>query len=101
MEHYYVRPDLPKAKALASGLARRKIEEEQELIKGVVRERGAADREVAVVLHESRRIGEQKIFFVYDLSISVDHRTFKKRATIAIGKVQDGWWVTNFHETDL
>jgi hypothetical protein len=54
MEHYYIRPDLPKAKALASGLARRKVEEEQELIKGVVLGQGAADRDVSVVLHEAR-----------------------------------------------
>ncbi len=101
MEHYYIRPDLPKAKALTSGLARRKIEEEQELIRGVVREQGAADRDVSVVLHEARKIGGGKIFFVYELSISVDNRVFKKRATIAIGKVQEGWRVTNFHEIDI
>lgn len=101
VEHYYIRPDLPKAKALAFGLARRKIEEEQELIRGVVREQGAADRDVSVVLHEARQIGENKIFFVYELGISVDNRILKKRATIAIGKIKEGWVVTNFHETDI
>jgi len=101
VEHYYVRPDLPKAKALALGLARQKIEEEQELIKGVVREQGAADRDVSAILHETREMGEHKVFFVYDLNISVDNRILKKRATIAIGKIKEGWRVTNFHETDI
>ena len=101
MEHYYIRPDLPKAKALALGLARRKIEEEQELIRGVVRGPGATERDVSVILHETRKIGEDKIFFVYELSISIDNRILKKRATIAIGRIQEGWRVTNFHETDI
>ncbi|MFQ5882265.1 MAG: hypothetical protein ACE5I9_07310 [Candidatus Methylomirabilales bacterium] len=101
IEQYYIHPHLPKAKALAYGLARRKIEEEEGLIREVTRGTGAADREVSYSLHETRKMGEAKIFYVYDITISVDHRLMKKRATIATGRTIEGWRVTNFHETDI
>lgn len=100
-EQYYVSPDLVRAKALTYGLARHKIEEEQQLIQGAPQEMGAPDREVSYSLHEMRKMGENKVFFVYNITISVDRRIMKKRATIATGRVQEGWRVTNFQETDI
>lgn len=100
-EQYYVSPDLVRAKALTYGLARHKIEEEQRLIQGAPQGMGAPDREVSYNLHEMRKMGENKVFFVYDITISVDRRKIKKRATIATGRVQEGWRVTNFQETDI
>jgi hypothetical protein len=101
VERYYVDPDLPKAKALAYGLARRKIEEEERLLQAVTRPAGAADREVSYSLYATRKIGDDKIFFVYDITISVDRQVMKKRATIAAGRIKGGWRVTNFEDADI
>lgn len=101
VERYYVHPDLPRAKALAHGLARRKIEEEERLLEVVTRPGGAANRGVSYSLHSTRKMWEGKIFFVYDITISVDSREMKKRAFIATGRVKEGWRVTNFQESDI
>jgi hypothetical protein len=101
VERYYVHPDLPRAKALAHGLARRKIEEEERLLEAVTRPGGAANRGVSYSLHSTRKMWEGKIFFVYDITISVDSREMKKRAFIATGRVKEGWRVTNFQESDI
>ncbi|MFQ5847884.1 MAG: hypothetical protein ACE5IQ_09500 [Candidatus Methylomirabilales bacterium] len=101
VERYYVQPDLPKAKALAYGLARRKIEDEERLLQAVARATGAAGRDVSYRLHTTRKVGDIKVLFVYDLTISVDRRVFKKQAIIATGRVKEGWRVTNFQDADL
>ena len=101
VERYYVHPDLPRAKALTHGLARRKIEDEERLLQGVTRPAGAADRGVSYSLHSTRKMWEGKIFFVYDITISADSREMKKRAFIATGRVKEGWRVTNFQESDI
>jgi hypothetical protein len=101
VERYYVNPDLPGAKALAYGLARQKIEEEEQLLQAVTLSAGAADREVSYSLHATRKIEDDKIFFVYDITISVDRQVMKKRATIATGRMKEGWRVTNFQEVDI
>lgn len=101
VERYYVHPDLPRAKALAHGLARRKIEDEERLLQGVTRPAGAADRGVSYRLHSTRKMWEGKIFFVYDITISADSREMKKRAFIATGRVKERWRVTNFQESDI
>ncbi len=101
VERYYVQPDLPGAKALAYGLAWHKIEEEQRLLETVAPGVGRADREVSYNLHETEKVGEERIFFVYDITISVDRLVMKKRATIATGRVEGGWRVTNFQESDI
>lgn len=101
VERYYVKPDLSEAKALAYGLARRKIEDEERLLEAVTLPPEAADRGVSYSLHAKRKMGDDKIFFVYDIIISVDRQVMKKRATIAAGRLPEGWRVTNFQEVDI
>lgn len=100
VEQYYVQPDLPGAKALADGLARAKIEDQEALVRAAPRPDGAAGRTVSYSLYMTRRKGEDKVFFVYDLAISVDRRVMKKRAFIHTTRVQEGWRVTNFQDED-
>jgi hypothetical protein len=101
VEQYYVHPDLPKAKAMTYGLARHKIEEEQRLVRSVEGGGERADRGVTYNLHQTQKMGKDKIFFVYDITISVDRLVMKKRATVATGRVKEGWRVTNFEESDI
>lgn len=101
VEQYYVHPDLPKAKAMTYGLARHKIEEEQRLVRSVEGGGERADRDVTYNLHQTQKMGKDKIFFVYDITISVDRLVMKKRATVATGRVKEGWRVTNFEESDI
>jgi hypothetical protein len=101
VEQYYVRPDLPRAKALADGLARAKIEDEEQLLQGGPRPGATAGREVSFNLHTTRKTGEDRIFFVYDLAISVGGLVMKKRAFISTTRVKDGWRVTNFQDEDI
>lgn len=100
VERYYVQPNLEKAKALAHGLARHKIEKEQQLLQPMSQEVISGDRAVSYSLHATRGMGEDRIFFVYDLAISVDRQTMKKRAFISTTRVKEGWRVTNFQEED-
>jgi len=100
VERYYVQPDLPRAKALAHGLARQKIEEQEELLRAVPGQDGAAGRRVSYSLYTTRKMGEDRIFVVYDLAISVDSRVMKKRAFISTARMNEGWRVTNFQEDD-
>lgn len=101
VEQYYVHPDLPKAKAMTYGLARNKIEEEERLVRSVEGGGERADRDVTYNLHQTQKMGKDKIFFVYDITISVDRLVMKKRATVATGRVKEGWRVTNFEESDI
>lgn len=101
VEQYYVAPDLSKAKALAYGLARHKIEEEQRLLQTMDRGDGRADRDVSYTLQQTQQVGRDKMFFVYNITISVDRLVMKKRATIATGRTGEGWRVTNFQESDI
>ncbi len=101
VEQYYVHPDLPKAKAMTYGLARNKIEEEERLVRSVEGGGERADRDVTYSLHQTQKMGKDKIFFVYDITISVDRLVMKKRATVATGRVKEGWRVTNFEESDI
>lgn len=101
VEQYYVHPDLPKAKAMTYGLARHKIEEEQRLVRSVEGGGERADRDVTYNLHQTQKMGKDKIFFVYDITISVDRLVMKKRATVATARVKEGWRVTNFEESDI
>jgi hypothetical protein len=101
VERYYVRPDLPGAKALADGLARSKIEDEEQLLQGTLRSDGMAGRKVSYSLHTTRKMGKDRIFFVYDLAISVDNRVMKRRAFISTARMKEGWRVTNFQEDDI
>ena len=101
VERYYVRPDLPGAKALAEGLARAKIEDEEQLVQGTSRADGAAGRKVSYSLYTTRKMGEDRIFVVYDIAISVDSRVMKKRAFISTTRVKEGWRVTNFQDEDI
>ena len=101
VERYYVRPDLPRAKALADGLARAKIEDEEQLLQGGPRPDGTPGRDVSFTLYATRKSGADRIFFVYDLAISVDRLVMKKRAFISTTKVKEGWRVTNFQEEDI
>lgn len=100
VERYYVQPNLEKAKALAHGLARHKIEKEQQLLQPMSQSVIPGDRAVSYSLHATRGMGEDRIFFVYDLAISVDRQTMKKRAFISTTRVKEGWRVTNFQEED-
>ena len=101
VEQYYVAPDLSKAKALTYGLARHKIEEEQRLLQTMKQGDGGADRDVSYMLQQTQQVGKDKMFFVYNITISVDRLVMKKRATIATGRTGEGWRVTNFQESDI
>jgi hypothetical protein len=101
VERYYVHPDLSGAKALAEGLARAKIEDEEQLLQGGPRSDGMAGRKVSYTLYTTRKMGEDRIFFVYDLAISVDSLVMKRRAFISTARVKEGWRVTNFQEEDI
>lgn len=99
VEHYYVHPDLSKAKTVTYGLARHKIEEEQRLLQMNGQDEGRTDRDVSYSLLQTKEIGD-RIFFVYNITITVDPVEIKKQATIATGRVEEGWRVTNFNEAD-
>lgn len=98
---YYVEANLTEARALATGLAQDKLAREIDLIQGVPRTSQTMDRTITYRLADEKRVGQGKIFYVYDLMITASGRSFRRRTTIATGQENGRWWVTNYLESPL
>lgn len=97
---YYVTVDLPQAKKLTSGLATRKVEQEQALLEGMNPDGGTRRRDVSSRLLERRDEGE-RIQFVYELTIKGRGvPPLKKRVLFSVGQVDAAWRITNFRDFD-
>lgn len=97
---YYVKVDLSQAKTLTDGLATRKIEQEQALAEGRKAGEGTRRRDVRYRMLE-KRSEDDRLFLVYELHIKGRGvPSLRKRAIVSLGRVGQGWRVTNFHDFD-
>ena len=101
LHHYYVAVDLLQAKKLTNGLATRKIEQEQALLQSASALEGLRRRNVNYRLLEKRGEGD-RLALLYELTIKGRGvPPMHKRAILSLGRVGDGWRVTNFRDFDL
>ena len=99
MEAYYIRVDLGAAKALAAGLASRKLEEQVTLTRSQAVGGATEEREVAFTLVARQEEGDQHRF-MYEVRIRLKGAgEFTRRSVVSVGQVGGAWRVTNFQDS--
>ena len=101
VDRYYAAADPGAAAPYASGLARKKLEEEQRLAAETVADLRAREREVEATLEGEQAQGEDRIFFTFLVTVRVGPFSLRKRVLVATAKQAGAWSVTNYRETDL
>lgn len=101
VDRYYAAADPEAAARYASGLARRKLEEEQRLAAETVADPRARERQVDATLEGRQVQGEERVFFTFLVTVRVGPLSLRKRVLVATGKEAGVWSVTNYRETDL
>src|SRR5262249_31286258 len=96
---HYVRIDLPASLPFTTGLARHKVEEEMELVRGQTIDETTRKPTVHYRLLEEHPDGEEAVNFLYRGSITVeDADSFERRWLVTVRRQEDGWRVTNYQE---
>lgn len=100
MDSYYATANLANALALADGLAARKIQDQQLLLKGQAGPQTMPGRRVRYERTETNTV-DGKLYFRYEVRIDVQGGdSFTRKTLLALGHGPNGWRVTNFSETD-
>jgi hypothetical protein len=99
LDAHYVEIDLPRALPFTSGLARRKVEEEIELVKGVEIDDTTLKPIVRYSLLEEHPDGEGGTKFLYRGKIVVEGADgFERRWLVTVRQEPPGYRVTNYQE---
>ena len=101
VDEHYVQINLVAAKAYTSGLATKKIEEEEQLIAGQAMEEGTKPH-VHYELLERRPEGEDRVTFLYKGEARGEDASdvFTRKWLVTVRREDGGWKVSNFHEFD-
>ena len=100
MEAYYAAANLGEAMQFADGLAAKKIQDQQLLLKGLTGAQSSPGRRVSFSRIEKVTM-EGKLFFRYEVRIDVQSGgSFTRKSLLALAHGPNGWRVTNFSETD-
>lgn len=102
LDAYYVEIDLPRARDEASGLARRKVEEQIRLVAGQPAPDAAARPTIHYRFVEAQPAGEgDHRGFVYELAIRIDGGDELSRRVLVTAREVDGrWHAANFQEME-
>ncbi|MBI4735300.1 MAG: hypothetical protein HY766_04455 [candidate division NC10 bacterium] len=100
MEAYYAAANLGEALQFAEGLAAKKIQDQQLLLKGLTGPQSSQGRRVSFSRIEKTTM-EGKLFLRYEVRIDVQSGgSFTRKSLLAMRQEPNGWRVTNFSETD-
>jgi hypothetical protein len=100
MDSYYAAANLGEALRFADGLAARKIQDQQRLVKGQAGPQTTPGRRVAYERKETATV-DGKLYFRYEVRIEIQGGgSFTRRSLLALGDSPNGWRVTNFTESD-
>jgi hypothetical protein len=100
MNSYYSAANLGEALKLADGLAAKKIQDQQRLVKVESGAQTTPGRRVSYSLLEKTET-EGKLFFRYEVRIEVQGSgSFTRKALLALNKEPNGWRVTNFSDSE-
>lgn len=95
---HYVTIDLPAAKALTSGVATRKIEEEQRLVEGQAIDTETQQPRVHYTLVERRPEGDDRVSFLFQGEARVEELVFTRKWLVTVKREDGGWKVSNYQE---
>jgi hypothetical protein len=99
LDAHYVHIDLPAALPFTSGLARKKVESEIELVRGVTIDESTRKPSVHYTLLEERPDGSEAVSYLYRGRIAVDGADgFERRWLVTVRQEPEGWRVTNYQE---
>src|SRR6185295_19766807 len=97
LDAHYVRIDLPASREMTVGVARHKVEEEIDLVRGQVIDEATRKPTVHYRMLEEHPDGETSVNFLYRGSITVeDADNFERRWLVTVRRQEDGWRVTNY-----
>jgi hypothetical protein len=100
-DEHYVTIDLAAAKAYTTGLATRKIEEEERLVEGQVIDETTLKPRVHYTLIERRPEGDDRVSFLFQGEARVeDSDVFRRKWLVTVRRESGTWRVSNFHEFD-
>jgi hypothetical protein len=98
IDQYYVQIDLAAARQYCSGVALKKITDQQRLIGDQKIDEGTRRPRVSYRLHEERREGDEHVL-VYDARFDVEGTdSFTRRLLVTARQKDSGWTVSNFVE---
>lgn len=95
---HYVTIDLAAAKALTTGVATRKIEEEQSLVEGQAIDEGTLQPRVHYALLERRPEGDDRVSFLFQGEARVEELVFTRKWLVTVTREEGGWRVSNYQE---
>jgi len=99
LDAHYVHIDLPATLPFTSGLARKKVESEIELVRGVTIDESTRKPSVHYTLLEERPDGSEAVSYLYRGRIAVDGADgFERRWLVTVRQEPEGWRVTNYQE---
>ncbi len=99
LDAHYVHIDLPSALPFTSGLARRKVESEIDLVRGVEIDETTRKPTVHYTLLEERPDGATSVTYVYRGNIALAGAdSFERRWLVTVRQEPEGWRVTNYQE---
>lgn len=100
MDSYYAAANLREALQVSEGLASRKLQDQQQLLKGQSGPQTTQGRRVTYSRIE-RATMEGKLFFRYEVRIDIQGGgSLTRKSLLAMSQGPNGWRVTNFTETD-
>jgi hypothetical protein len=99
LDAHYVAIDLAQALPFTSGLARQKVEQEMDLVRGIAIDETTRKPVVHYTLLEEHPEDAQATKFLYRGDIAVDGAEgFERRWLVTVRREADGWRVTNYQE---
>lgn len=98
VDQHYVMIDLKAAKAVSSGLARHKLENEEKLTEGQVIDKGTDKPTVHYRLLEKRDNPEQPSFLFEGTIYADGSDEFKRKWLVTTRRDGEAWKVSNFEE---
>jgi hypothetical protein len=101
-DQHYVRIDLPAAKEYTTGLATKKIEEEEGLIAGLAPDEENTRPRVHYTLLERRPEGDDRVSFLFQGEARGQDASdvFTRKWLVTVKRDGAAWKVSNFHEYD-
>ncbi len=100
VELYYAAANLGEALELADGLAAKKIQDQQRLLRGQTGPQSSPGRRVGFSRIEKATM-DGKLFFRYEVRIDLQGGgTLARKSLVALSQGPNGWRVTNFSETE-
>ncbi len=99
LDAHFVAIDLHEAVGWTSGVARRKVEQEIELTRGVAIDESTRKPVVHYRLLEEHSDGADAVNYLYRGNITVDgSESFERRWLVTVRREAPGWRVTNWQE---